>query len=273
MARPKTYSINETYFDQNIDERQLYLLGLILSDGSISKRGTLSYVCKSTDVEIIEFIRSTLGSSHPITWFRENVYGRRYSRYGFSNKRLIQSLVDKYSLPYNHSDNNLKIPSNIPSSLMHHFIRGIFDGDGSIWKSGSTYRCAITGGYSFLNELKSIIESELDVHLYFSYRYGESNLNSCQITLNGTHNVSLFKNYLYNGANHFLGRKHEKFNLCESQSTNLKTRLFKYNGREERITQLYIDGYSQRKIANILNAPYSSVRCCVQRLRRQSKII
>jgi intein/homing endonuclease len=267
MGRPKTYSINEQYFRQNIDERQAYLLGLILSDGHLNyKRGRFQYTCRKDDIELIEFIKKTLKSTHPIK------IKKNYAHYSISNIKLVQYLINNFNLPHsNKSINNLLIPKNIPANMISHFLRGVFDGDGSIWY-GDTYRAGYTGGEIFLKEIQSILAKD-GINSDFKYRYSKNNKNSCQITINGTFNVNKFKNLLYNDATFFLKRKKEKFDLCTNRADRLKNYYFKYNGMEEKIKQLYLDGNTQSKIAKQLGLVYSSVRACIQRLRQKSLII
>ena len=266
MARPKKYFIDEEYFTRPMDESQAYLLGLILSDGHINyNRGQFQYVCKKEDIELIEFIKTTLKSEHPI-----KIRGK-YAVYNISNIKLVQSLINVFNLPHsNKSINNLIIPVNIPSDMIWHFLRGIFDGDGSIWY-GDTYRAGYTGGEFFLKQIQSILESN-GIKSDFKYRYTSANKNSCQITVNGTFNVMKLKDILYHNSTIYLSRKKEKFNLCEIQSDKLKQTYFKYNGMEEKIKELYIAGNSQSKIAIQLGLVFSSVRSCIQRLRKLSLI-
>ena len=47
MSRPKIYNINEDYFNDPVNPNQLYVLGLIISDGHLNyKWGLLQYACK-----------------------------------------------------------------------------------------------------------------------------------------------------------------------------------------------------------------------------------
>jgi intein/homing endonuclease len=129
MARPKTYQINEEYFNSPLTERGAYLLGLIMSDGHLNyDYGYFQYVCSKRDISILEFIKTELESTHPIKKSREV-----YVRYSITNKQLVRNIINKYSLPHsNKSQNNINIPHQLNATLIPHFLRGFFDGDGSI---------------------------------------------------------------------------------------------------------------------------------------------
>ena len=272
MGRPKKYKINENYFDSIISERESYLLGLIMSDGHVNyQKGSFQYTCSFKDVEIIEFIKNEIESTHPVK--KVIIDNRAYARYSISNKKMVQSILNKYSLPYsNISQNNIMVPKVLPIDCVSHFLRGFFDGDGSIWFDGGTYRASYTGSEKMLKSIRSILES-LKIPTYFNYRYGESNKNSCNLVINGTLNVDKFGKFIYQKPFFFLRRKHDKFISCNDRAKLSKKRLFSINGREEEIKRLYKEGNSQVEIAVKLKLIYSSVKACVQRLRRKEQIV
>lgn len=276
MSRPKIYQINENYFTNNINENQAYLLGLIVSDGSISyKYGRFQYVCKSDDIELVNFIRNELNSGHPIKFFREKYHGDRYIRYYFANKKLINSLIDKFDIPKeNHSCNNLKIPNNIPHNMINHFLRGVFDGDGSIWRPKNDSWCfAYTGGENFLLEIGEILKKECNIHYRLSFRYSKENKKSCSISTKGTLQLKRIYDFLYKDATIYLKRKHDLFKQSNEMAKIQIQKTFKTNGMEDEIRKLYISGMTQKNISKQLNLIHSSVRCCVQRLRRNKIVV
>jgi len=123
-----------------------------------------------------------------------------------------------------------------------------------------------------LKSIRLILEF-LKIPTYFNYRYGESNKNSCNLVINGTLNVEKFGNFIYQNPFFFLKRKHDKFMDCCYRAELSKKRLFLTNGNEEKIRRLYEEGVSQAEIAVKLKLIYSSVRACVQRLRRKKQIV
>ena len=272
MGRPKTYQINENYFDAILTERGAYLLGLIMSDGHLNyDRGRFEYCCSARDISLIGFIRDEIKSTHPIKEVIIN--NTTYVRYGISNKRLVRNIIDKYSLPHsNKSKNNIDIPRQLPDNLVSHFLRGFFDGDGSIWFGGGTYRASYTGGEKMVKSIQSVLD-KIGVPSYFSYRYSEKNKNSCSISINGTLNVERLGIYLYKGATCFLERKRRRFMECNAQAEYVNARSFRLSGNENKTKELYMTGVSQAEIAKNLGLPPSSVRCCVQRLRRQNQLV
>ena len=276
MGRPKTYQIDESVYDRPLTEQSAYVLGLLLSDGHLSyRRGAIQYACKTSDESLIGKILECLSSTHPIK--RYTINKRSYSRISISNIRLCRRIIDTFDLPKsNKSMNNLHIPTNISAELMPNFLRGYFDGDGSIWKtkSGKTVRflASYTGGEGMMMDIQKIL-STLGISTRLSYKYGKSNKNSCSITVGSHDNVCALGKYLYNDAYTFLERKRELFKECQEHVQRSNAFYLKSNGSEEKIKILYIGGKTQKAISDELRIPFSTVRCCVQRLRKNGVVV
>lgn len=265
MARPQKYDINNDYFSSRMTINKAYLLGLIYSDGSISKKyGRLSYICSKKDIQTVNFIKSELRSGHPIRYIRDNYVG-----FCIGNKKIVNDLIDNFKLPEeNKSLNNLSVP-DIGSKYMPHFMRGVFDGDGSIWADGSSYAYAFTGGRDFLLQIAEIIEESTDVHMRLRYRYGESNPRSCSLEVKGNKHARALYSYMYgNGDVECMARKRNKF-LDAIQLDNITEENYKYfRHREHAIVSLYNNGLRQHEIAVLLKCPKTSVRGIIQKNRR-----
>ncbi len=267
MARPQKYKIDNNYFSSVMTPNKAYLLGLIYSDGSLSrKHGTLSYVCSKKDVEIVNFIKLELKSDHPIRYIKEDYVG-----FCISNKKIVDDLVKNFDLPEgNKSLNNLSVP-NITIKYIPHFIRGIFDGDGSIWTDGSSYAYAFTGGRDFLLEIANIIHEATGLRMRLRYRHGESNPRACSIEVKGNKHASALYNYMYkNGM--FLTRKHRKFLSAIELDKATRQLSKRFRDRERVIITLYNSGVRQFEIAKLLNCPGTSVRGIVQKNRRNGLV-
>lgn len=105
----------------------------------------------------------------------------------------------------------LEFPA-IDPSLYSHFIRGYFDGDGSVCFSAKTGNSivTITSTNSFCEKIKSIISSTLNIHVGV---YDASNKNSITkvASISGTNQVKVFLDYIYNDAELYLERKYKKY--------------------------------------------------------------
>jgi intein/homing endonuclease len=113
----------------------------------------------------------------------------------------------------------------LPNELIRHFIRGYFDGDGSICerkhkKGPSDLACSFTcGSLPFLEKLRQIL-FENDIKSYLVHTEG----NKTYLSLAGLHNPDTFLHYIYDNATIYLDRKYYK-----------KENLYKHLGIEQRL--------------------------------------
>jgi len=150
------YDINEQAFDK-LTFRNAYWLGFIYADGYIcEKSNCLTIKLKSTDRIILEEFKKFLRSSHPIRIAKDKNY--RAIRIRIKNKYLMNRLREiglhqKKSL-------DLEFPSILPINLYSDFIRGYFDGDGTIYvgkKKPISYEWNITSSKDFVIKAQNIL--------------------------------------------------------------------------------------------------------------------
>jgi len=171
--------VNHTLFDK-WNETSAYILGFWLADGNIAldrKRPTDKHYFKkfsicNTDRQTIYMIGKILGLTPRKRKRQKPHYKLQY---------VIQIISDQlfdfcYAITKatNKSHNVLHIP-NIPRNVFHHFVRGFFDGDGSIFykhyrnrhgnlaqELGTSFTAGCDTG-NFLTELKNGIRHFITV--------------------------------------------------------------------------------------------------------------
>ncbi len=118
------FKINENFFD-SWSPKMAYILGLISTVGCITKTGIVSLAMK--DKELIEKVRQMLESEHKIEPSRQrsNLYIFHFSRKKIVDQLRFLGITPRKSL-------TLKFP-NVPIEHLPDFIRGVFDGDGSVY--------------------------------------------------------------------------------------------------------------------------------------------
>lgn len=107
------------------NEAAYYLLGVFMTDGCVSCRGTspIRTSIDSVDTDWLEIIKDKLCSKLPIK------LDRGYSRLNIYSKELGMWLLSKGCHP--HKSLTLQMP-NVPEKYLPDFVRGCIDGDGSI---------------------------------------------------------------------------------------------------------------------------------------------
>lgn len=127
-TRKNRYTLNEYYFDNVNTERKAYWLGIIASDGSITK--TNYFALSMTDRDVIEQLKTDINYTGEVYTPRVTSNKSTIYRINFSSKIFCDSLR-----ALGIKENKSLVLNDFPkinTNLIKHFIRGYFDGDGSI---------------------------------------------------------------------------------------------------------------------------------------------
>ncbi len=218
--RPK---VNE-YFFNTWSPAMAYILGFIFADGCLVeyKNGYhgLDITCK--DLRHLRLIKKKLKAQHKIGK-KERGY-----RIQIRNKYIYNDLVKLGLTP--RKSKIVKFPKILKKHASH-FIRGLFDGDGSVmvwreprWKHTWQIRVSFTSGsQGFLRDLKKHLESLIGLRGKISnitrgYHLRYLSMPEC---------ISLYK-FMYGGNNNlYLRRKKHKFEKFILLKTKEKLRKHK----------------------------------------------
>lgn len=207
----RIHKINEDYFEKIDSEDKAYFLGLLAADGCLSSDGnTISIGLKEDDIEILQEFNKYLEYSRKLTFIDRSRYilGSNTYLLTITSQKLKKDL-EKLGLT-NRKSLTLKFFSELPINLMHHYIRGFFDGDGCIYNGGKVHHAAqvsIVSSLDFCKELNNYLNN-----LNISARLSKHRTSDCYYTvISGANNILRFYNYLYNDSHIFLKRKKEKF--------------------------------------------------------------
>ena len=137
-------------FDNNqvSNELESYLLGFFYADGCISKYECNSYrmffvALSEKDKQYLQWmtdiINKSLGTSYELKYVKQN----KSYKLSVYRKDFINNLV-RLGISNNKTyEDNSFVFDNVPDDLKRHFIRGYFDGDGSISFYKKKDRCQI----------------------------------------------------------------------------------------------------------------------------------
>lgn len=207
------YSVDYTYFDKIDCEHKAYWLGMMVSDGFVNEK-EISLCLKKDDVELIETFKSDLKSNHPIkinkdgnpvlTIVCKHICDTLKS-YGFHNRKSWDLNIDN-------------ILKNISPEYESHFIRGLFDGDGSIKYYKYTYinNIQFHFGYTGLKNVCEYIKNKLMIDRKLVY---EGNVTYTLVTRDISKIIDI-SNYLYKDATIYLNRKYNTFKEIQMMTFN-----------------------------------------------------
>ncbi len=211
----RKYHVNENFFDKIDTESKAYILGFICADGHIcNKTNRIKITVATKDEDILETIKNSMNSNHPI---KRGIYNNPYKKSNnkicyksslcLNSKTLVKSLsfIPKVKT-YNLSSSVLEF---VEENVIRHFLRGYFDGDGSVffgikYSSGTKYLIQIAGNKEFLeNTFQKYYHT--DNKLYY---YKASKQCYCW-KLSSKKNVCDFLQFLYEDSTIYLKRKFE----------------------------------------------------------------
>lgn len=215
---------NESYFDQIDNEEKAYFLGFIMADGNIdypkSKSSPqLRIAIQKEDIYILKILQQNLCPSKAVKIYPKRKASWKDTAYfSLVSQQLCDSLINWGIVPRK-SYKELSIPK-INKSLIRHFIRGYFDGDGSIVKSiikdtrnrltysYERFTVTFSGSHNLLTEINNFF-----VEKGILSKKVNKVKNKKHSSLVYASHISLKKifNILYTDSSIYLKRKYDKF--------------------------------------------------------------
>jgi hypothetical protein len=191
-----------------------YVLGFIGADGNICHSGrahVLHIACD--DKDIIEKTKLILSYEGPV--YQKT---RNNGKISYSLRICDQTIFkDLKKLGVTERKSLTFTPPTIPKPLIRHFIRGYFDGDGSVYLRGTRYKSKLVVDFytaskpmsKFLyQQLKKILRDSLKGKILITLRNQKNPYYRINL---GHKSSSKIFNYMYKDVNLFMERKYKKF--------------------------------------------------------------
>ena len=163
----KTRTVSEVQRNQRVNHacfsingaKSYYWAGFLAADGCLYMLNGRSFLVavSSADVEHMMKLATWLGDGNLIRRYSHpTAYGTTNgARVAFASKQVFGDLCGRFSLCPNKS--HVLVPPQLEVvDLIHHFVRGYFDGDGHIL-TGVTRGVGFSGTHAMLSWIKSIL--------------------------------------------------------------------------------------------------------------------
>jgi len=201
MKGPKTKFGNTLYF-QNIDtEEKAYYLGYLMTDGNVSiynGQYCLKLVCKIEDREIIDgFLFAIQSENKPYIY---KTGDKEYIRVILSSVQAVKDLIKLGVIP---KKSGFECIPDINPSLIRHFIRGFFDGDGIVSTGKSGSRSGFIAPHQMCYDIMQLIGVDAKIISC------KTNVDKSYFLVGKKKSKVLF-DYLYTDCSIFLQRKRNK---------------------------------------------------------------
>lgn len=208
----RKYFHREDLFDKWTEE-SAYLLGYLEADGHILKRCSyknspsvgVTFCCSEKDANYLVMLKRITGYTGKTYKRIHRIKGKKYKTLAFviRSRGWKKFLEDRFRKE--------RIPIDIPEEMLHHYIRGYFDGDGSIYfeKQSQDYKSSMV--FSSEQLAQQFREKILETNIKISNIHKKSNSDKCWYFQISTKQTRKFGQFLYENSSIYMERKHELF--------------------------------------------------------------
>ena len=212
--RGKISYFNKNYFEKIDTEGKAYFLGLLLTDGNVHrlKRNTPQYVIQLqlnvNDIDIIEKFKKELDANTKI--IIDDRKGKRNAMCCFrvQSKKLAEDLrkygvVERKTLV-------TELTKLVPKELYRHYIRGIFDGDGTVFlRNKNNLSFGFYGTHTLVSQTKEWLVEEIGVNNNLVHDQKDAMVSF--VTFSKRNDIINFYKLMYTDSSFYLKRKKDKF--------------------------------------------------------------
>ena len=232
-----TYHFNVNYFEKIDSFDKAYFLGLLAADGNVlifknngKKQATIRLSLQEQDKDILEIFKKYISCDKPLYLSKKIINGTIHFYYTLElvSDKMAMDLKKYNIVPRKTYD---FIMPDLPKEFISHFIRGYFDGDGSIIiKKGLShlahaYIISISGFKHNLEIIKSNLKKD-NINVSFILDKRKYNSDIPFGCLKATNNIEKYKfiKYIYKDCNNlfFPRKKHKCDNFINIIETNSK---------------------------------------------------
>ena len=226
------YSYNRSYFKLIDSEDKAYFMGLLYADGQNHQKGNFVRLSlQESDRHILENFIECIEGNNVLGFLNRKSKNHSNQYYLQLNSKEICN--DLFELGCGQNKTKiLRYPTDIqlPKYLTNHFIRGYFDGDGSVWE-GKRKLCLIkdkhhskgeririihnvkfnlTGTIAMMLGIQNVLVTELG---FKQNKINTSkNIRNCvQLEYSGRKQMKKFYDFIYEDSKSYFFRKKEKF--------------------------------------------------------------
>ena len=123
-------NVDIDFFEKIDTEEKAYWFGFISADGHIGKnRNSIKITLALKDKKHVEKFKKSIKSEHSIVIRKHEAFNNVFeaAEIVINNKKIYSDL---YNLGLRNLKVNHLLPKDVPDELMHHYLRGLYDGDG-----------------------------------------------------------------------------------------------------------------------------------------------
>jgi Helix-turn-helix domain of resolvase len=204
----RIHSLNENAFSDILTEPQAYWLGFLTADGGISHHSSLRINLQERDRAHVEAFQKFMQTSIPVARQIVKCKDKQYP-VSYLNIGSIKICADlaRYGLGPRKSK-TVRWPACLPDHLAPHYVRGVFDGDGTwstITKKGGI-AWMLLGNRPFLLDVQQVMMQYCDLSQTKLIDH-HTTTDIALLSYSGSTQVARIASWMYTGSTICLNRK------------------------------------------------------------------
>ena len=220
----KLYSYDVNFFKKIDNEEKAYWLGFLYADGNVYSKNykknnqgkhVIDISLSIIDIEHLKKFKKAIKTNAPVSIRETRCNNKIFKacRFSINNKEMTEDIIKLGCVPNKSLILDFPNENIVPNNLLRHFIRGYFDGDGSVYwnssKNTNTICFNILGTKMFLNGISDYFYNNINDYTNTSlYKKDKGN---CMFILKSGKQVINTLDFLYNNSTIYLDRKYEKY--------------------------------------------------------------
>lgn len=211
--RNRLYSLDAHTFDAIDSEAKAYWLGFLFADGNVSRRSLIVGLA-GVDGHHLQYLADLCKSTAPVA-LRDLPGGYKGARLELTDRHLAARLLELGIEP--HRPRPLATMEAIPAALFRHWLRGFFDGDGSVKIRKGQPAASFCGNPVLLSAIRDHVADSLGGR---GSLYPHSKSAVWYLGFSGRKSCTALYDYLYVDATVYLARKRDRFLAIPTPAAN-----------------------------------------------------
>ena len=204
---------NQGYFHKIDSEKKAYFLGLLCADGAIyndigNQAVVISLVEK--DRELLDAFAADIGYNKKLYHINRSPPRQNMDRLCLYSKEMAKDVCALGCGPQKSLTLQFPPKEQVPDELVHHFVRGFFDGDGCACISHGYLFYSLVSSHDFCYKVKEIISSAIGEEIGNVTPHHTSEKVSVYRIGGKRAPLKVFE-WMYKDASIYLRRKYDKY--------------------------------------------------------------
>ncbi len=184
----KYFMIKDNMFKKIDSEEKAYLLGWIASDGSVSESGNITISVHNRDKKCLQILSEIVSNELKV----KEIKGKEQVSLDINSKEISEDICKLLQINFGKKSYIVRFPNLESDELKWAFLRGYFDGDGSIRKITEEHHspeCNITSNsIDMINDIKNFCK--IPCHISVKHSQITWNGNNCLDFLDKLYDVN-----------------------------------------------------------------------------------